>query len=141
MCVLGLFDHTFVCVCVCLPSTTVFELCTILAHAFLTLSSMDCCPTESEGEYQYPVLKHVQCFISSRGRGWEGGLLERPLFLSFVYVRSGSRVLGERRGLGMLELYSLGIIYLFVCTAFSRFCFDRGIQIVVFDDTPVTRCY
>lgn len=39
-----------------------------------------------------------------RGWGWEGGVVERPLFWSFVYVRSGIRVLGEQRSLGMLTI-------------------------------------
>lgn len=34
------------------------------------------------------------------------GEVERPLFRSFVYVRSGSGVLGEQRSLGMLGHYS-----------------------------------
>lgn len=52
--------------------------------------------------------------------GWElGGVEERPLFLSFVYVRSGSMVLGEQRSLGMLGIYSLGIIFSsVVCTVY-----------------------
>lgn len=37
----------------------------------------------------------------SRTRGWVGVLDERPLFLFFVYVRSGSEALGEQRSMGM----------------------------------------
>lgn len=89
-----------------------------------------CCPKESEGEYPYPVgpsSKYVPCFISSRDRGREGGVGERPLFQSFVYVRSGSRVLGEQRSLGMLGQHTLGIICSsLACTAYSRSTYTVG---------------
>lgn len=72
---------------------------------------LQCCPKEGECPYPFaPATKNVPRFISSLGWGWEEGVIERPLFWSFVYVSSGIRVLGQQRSLGMLGLYSLGII-------------------------------
>lgn len=92
--------------------------------------SLQSCPKELEGEYPNPTgpaPKNVPCFISSRGWGCEGGAAERPLFWSFVYVRSGSVVLGEQRSLGMLGLYSLGIkCSSVVCTVYSRYNYTVG---------------
>lgn len=70
--------------------------------------SLQCSPKELGGEY--PATKNVPRFISSWGWGCEGGVV--GLYLSpFVYVKRGSRVLGEQRSLGMSGLYSLGIIW------------------------------
>lgn len=66
-------------------------------------------------------------FYLLSGLGFEGGAAERPLFWSFVYVRSGSVVLGEQRSLGMLGLYSLGIkCSSVVCTVYSRYNYTVG---------------
>lgn len=50
-------------------------------------------------------VSHALSPMSTWGGGGCGGEpVEWTLFWSFVYVRSGSRVLGERRSLGMLGL-------------------------------------
>lgn len=64
------------------------------------------------GEGEYPcgsASKNVPCFISSQGWGEGGGCREATILVPFVYVRSGSRVLGEQRSLGMSGLHGLGI--------------------------------
>lgn len=87
--------------------------------------SLQCCLKESEGGIPVPSgtssQKCPMFYVSGQGMG--GMDVEwRPLFLSFVYVRSGSMVLGEQRSLGMLGLYSLGIINSFVvCNFYNRF--------------------
>lgn len=56
-----------------------------------------------------PAGKCVSCFIAYVSGGWGccgGEPVEWTLFRSFVYVRSGSMVLGERRSLGMLGLFT-----------------------------------
>lgn len=62
--------------------------------------------SKMRGIPMWPAPRNVPCFISSQGSVKEGADVKRPLFLSFVYVRSGSRVLGKQRSLGMLDLYA-----------------------------------
>ena len=117
--------NVLLCVSSCCNSARGLYSVLMCCHRDAAAVSLQCGPKEQEGEYPNPfgpATKNVPRFISSRGLGGgREGVVERPLFRSFVYVRSGRRVLGEQRSLGMLGLYSLGIICSsLVCTVYSR---------------------
>lgn len=62
--------------------------------------------TERTGNAQLiqPPEKCPMCYLlSQKGSGG----VERPLFLSFVYARSGSTVIAEQRSLGMVDIQIL----------------------------------
>lgn len=84
--------------CICVQALQYIDACVPDRAATETAAlSQQSGPTESEGECPYTVLAALKCvprFIYFCGWGWVGGPVERPLFLSFVYVRRGTRALG-----------------------------------------------
>ena len=85
------------CVCVCVCPVEMQYHCSLFPS--------------KEGEYPCgSAPKNVPMFYLLSGFG-EGGDVERPLFRSFVYVRSGSRVLGALGSLGMLGFISSYVVW------------------------------
>lgn len=123
---LGASSFSLYCIDECVPDTVVAET-QRRYHCSVVLQSQKGKTRTQSG--QLSNMSHVLSPLRAGG-GRERELVERPLFRSFVYVRSGRRVLGEQRSLGMLGLYSLGIICSsVVCTVFSRLTYTVGYRL------------